>query len=87
MFVYEFVGDLAKYDLPDLLSEDGEVVQAGWKATELLNFLLRRSMEGFRSMSKAEQEEVELLLKRVFDPTGTVFAGRQAVHVAVDVWH
>jgi hypothetical protein len=83
MFVYEFVGDLAKYDLPDLLSEDGEVVQASWKATELL----RRSMEGFRSMSKAEQEEVELLLKRVFDPTGTVFAGRQAVHVAVDVCH
>jgi hypothetical protein len=72
MLLYEFVGDLAKYDLPDLVSADGEVVEAGWKAAELL----RRALAGFRSMSAAERAEVENLLKRIFDPTGTVLAGR-----------
>jgi hypothetical protein len=36
MFVYEFIGDLDKYDQPDLLSEDRHVVQEGYKATALL---------------------------------------------------
>jgi hypothetical protein len=76
MFVYEFVGDLAQYDLPDLVSADGEVLEAGWKAAELL----RRALAGFRSMSAAERAEVEALLKHVFDPTDTAFAGESFVY-------
>jgi hypothetical protein len=97
MRVYEFVGDLAKYDMPDLVSEDGEVDQACYKATELLSRALdeywslsaeeRAEAErrpfgqgrypfGWRSMSADERAEVESLMMRIFDPTGTVFAGR-----------
>ena len=92
--VYEFVGDLAKYDLPDLVSEDGEVEEAGYTATELLTRALdeywslsaeeRAEAErrpfgqgrypfGWRSMSADERAEVESLMMRIFDPTGTVF--------------
>jgi hypothetical protein len=97
MRVYEFVGDLAQYDLPDLVSEDGDVEQAGYRATELLSRALdefwgmsdderaeaeralghgRRVGRGFDSMSHDERAEVESLMKRIFDPSGTVFAGR-----------
>jgi hypothetical protein len=76
MFVYEFVGDLAQYDLPDLVSADGEVLEAGWQAAELL----RRALAGFRSMSAAERAEVEALLKHVFDPTDAAFAGEAFVY-------
>ncbi len=71
MFVYEFVGDLSRHDDPGLLSEDGEVVAHGYRATELLT---RALLDG--SMSAEDQHEVEKLLKRIFDPRGTVFCGR-----------
>jgi hypothetical protein len=72
MFVYEFVGDLSKFDDPGLLSEDGEVVAHGYRATELL----MRALLGYRSMTQGEQLEVRNLLKHIFDPRGTVFCGR-----------
>jgi hypothetical protein len=72
MFVYEFVGDLSRFDDPGLVSEDGEVLHHGYHATELLT----RALLGYRSMSAEDQLEVENLLKRIFDPRGTVFDGR-----------
>jgi hypothetical protein len=77
IFLYEFIGDLKDYDDPGLLSEDGDVVEhEGYKATELLT----RALQGFPSMDKEEQDEVERLLKHIFDPSETVFAGRPFVH-------
>jgi hypothetical protein len=55
MRVYEFVGDLAKYDLPDLLSEDGEVEEAGYTATELLT----RALDEYWSLSAEARAEAE----------------------------
>jgi hypothetical protein len=76
-FVYEFIGDLKDYDDPGLLSEDGDVVEhEGYKATELLT----RALKEFPSMNKEEQDEVEHLLKHIFDPSETVFAGRPFKH-------
>jgi hypothetical protein len=72
MFMYEFVGDLSRYDDSGLLSEDGELVASGYSATELLT----RALLEFRSMPPAEQVEVLKLLKHIFDPRGTVFCGR-----------
>ena len=71
-FVYEFVGDLSKFDDPGLVDEDGEVVAHGYRATELLT----RALEGYRSLSQEERLEVQNLLKHMFDPRGTVFCGR-----------
>jgi hypothetical protein len=70
MFLYEFIGDLKDYDLVDLLSEDGHVVQEGYKSTDLLT----RALKEFRSVIADERDEVESLLNRIFDPTGTGFA-------------
>jgi hypothetical protein len=55
MRVYEFVGDLAKYDLPDLVSEDGEVEEAGYTATELLT----RALDEYWSLSAEARAEAE----------------------------
>ncbi len=72
MYLYEFVGDLSKFDDPGLVDEDGEVVAPGWSATELLT----RALLGFRSLSQQDRLEVQNLLKHIFDPRGTVFCGR-----------
>ena len=72
MYLYEFVGDLSKFDDPGLVDEDGEVVTHGYRATELLT----RALEGYRSLSPDDRLEVQNLLKHIFDPRGTVFCGR-----------
>ena len=72
MFVYEFVGDLSRFDDPGLVSEDGEVLNHGYNATELLT----RALSGYHSMSAEDQLEIEGILKHIFDPRGTVFCGR-----------
>ena len=54
------------------MSEDGEVEHRGQPAEQLL----RRALLEFRSMSKSEQNDVQELLKRIFDPRGTVFCPR-----------
>ena len=72
MYVYEFVGDLSRFDDPGLVDEDGELVATGHSATELLT----RALLGYRSMPADEQREVRNLLKHIFDPRGTVFCGR-----------
>jgi hypothetical protein len=72
MYMYEFVGDLSKFDDPGLVDEDGEVVHPGCRATELLT----RALLGYHSLSPEDLLEVENLLKHIFDPCGTVFCGR-----------
>ena len=72
MYLYEFVGDLSKFDDPGLVNEDGEVVHPGCRVTELLT----RALLGFRSLSQQDRLEVQTLLKHIFDPRGTVFCGR-----------
>ncbi len=71
--VYTFVGDFSKYDLPALVNEDDEIVHHGYRATELL----RDALEGYNTMSRYDQLEVERLIKHVFDPRGTHFCGRE----------
>ncbi len=79
MFLYEFVGDLSRFDDPGLVDEDGEVVHPGCRATELLT----RALLGYRSMSPEDRLEVQNLLKHIFDPRGTVFCGRPFVYLWV----
>ena len=76
MYLYEFVGDLSKFDDPGLVNEDGEVVHPGCRVTELLT----RALLGYRSLRLADQLEVQELLKHIFDPRGTVFCGRPFVY-------
>jgi hypothetical protein len=76
MYVYEFVGDLSKFDDPGLVDEDGEVVAHGYRATELLT----RALLGYRSLARDDRLEVENLLKHIFDPRGTVFCGRSFLY-------
>ena len=71
-FLYQFVGDLSKFDDPGLVDEDGEVVAHGYRATELLT----RALLEYRSLSPDDRLEVQNLLKHIFDPRGTVFNGR-----------
>lgn len=73
--VHRFVGDLSRYDLPALVNDDGEILDHGYRATELL----RDALEGYDAMRRDDRLEVEGLMKRIFDPHGTVFHGRQFI--------
>jgi hypothetical protein len=52
------------------------VVEAGIKSSDVL----RRCLQRYLLMSREDRAEVDQLLKRVFDPTGTLFAGESLVY-------
>ena len=71
-FLYEFVGNISDYDLPNLVNENNELENLGYIAEELL----RDALLHYNSTFDAEKRiEVFNLLKRIFDPNDTVFCG------------
>ena len=71
--LYEFVGNISDYDLPNLVNENNELEDLGYIAEELL----RDALLHYNSTLFEAEKRIEVfnLLKHIFDPNDTVFCG------------